>query len=300
MTVVETVEALEAIPLGGRVVESTRTWTRVEQGWERDGDVIPSSFFTAKINARAVTVGEWQDPTVGSWWLRGERLLLYLGRVGEQHLFSQYTNRRVGEQQHLFSQYTSLGLFERVWLYTEEALRTWAETAASHPTPRWGQVAFSTGSHLLALQREVAALEQAKPPGFTGTLTAFVEGLHSLLDEFDDDDDRNRVEELLAEYGVPSMEEVTVTVSVSGVTHVEPRDSTLREMLGADSEVDVEAVDEVASVGVSWSFSFDHFVNGRGCQCDEVNSDVIEDHRLFPTQADSDDYTYERTCDRCS
>src|SRR5262245_54357492 len=276
----------------GQVRCSNVWWTRVDAGFRnKQGDIIPVQHFVGAVNARQVQAEHEVDPQVGElfyrigWATKERRWALVLATVDNT---VHWLGINDGEPSTL----------------SNEGLETFRENWLRYPDPPdWIRFLVPVGnSYQFALVQFNAQVERVSDlstqnaelqqriqaaPRFPEN---FVSGFHTLLDRFDDDDDRERVNAYLDDFGVGRTEEPEIDVTITGRSYIQPSyDEAARSIGGGVTVSEMED-----STLVYWRKTVTLTREGVGCQCSTIENSDLDDY--LPGDYDDWDFVTECHC----
>src|SRR5262245_27901545 len=281
MTVIETRAQMDAVPVGQEIQVTqhglVKRWLHTEQGWSDGTSVLESQMFNAAITAGRVVDVSGMTPQVGDWFVHNDYDGRYTRVVVEVTSATQF-------QMASFSECRNLNLHP---LAAPEMGNGWSRV------PEWEVTPWQKGAAVLAGMIGDLRRENMRLSGLVNQQTVwpenFVSGLHDLLDAFDDDDDRGRVNDYLDSFGIAKTVEHRTAVRITGDTYFTISASDARRELGDDFEItDVEDGSRVY-----WQRTVYLTNEGVGCTCDQVERDDLDDY--LPDDYNNYDWTTE--CD---
>lgn len=219
MPIIETMDALRAIPEGTQVRVAETLWHRKDEGFSQTPEsyaVHLDNFAHHVANHTVRTLDGAPEPD--EWWeLSGTRRMYYI--VGEdpaQPGFIRSLRWREG--------WTWQSLSLEQWqaeIRVRSNLDTAVEVTGIPAGALTSFVSFVMGERQIQdvqtarinqLVTEIAALREQH-----GTFPeGFVDALHTALQNFDDEDDRERTNRVLRDYDIPHVAAYNLTISVSG------------------------------------------------------------------------------------
>jgi len=291
---IDTMEKLLAVPEGEAVIAEADTtrkkvWVRTSEGFSFDGVVVKPEFFEGAVSA-GVIVPMHEAPI----------------QPGDYFDNAAYREHRIGEvivsvdpddNGKWLCAETQYGAFRRLSSRFDVDLKNPALYRRYAAKPEWVPTAQSFGDQLYAQRRSIVALEtevntrvqrveqlRAELRDHSGFPDGFVTGFHELLDQFDDNDDRVRVNEYLGRFNVGLMENHVMGVTITGTSYLTPSMDQARNLIGG-TDITIEDVEDSSTV--HWTKSVTIEREAVGCVCDDLARETDIDPHL-PTIYDAE------------